>query len=132
MHAVRPVIANSGRFSVFVVREDQTVFRFAVIVDGQDELRLGFGRFGEIYDELAGFVREYCRTRIQSDAVDGEIAEVEIDRACLLQDQNVDSRADRSELGELIVERDVDEIVLGSPGVDQPLNARCEGRRNKS
>ena len=128
MNSIGPVVANGRRMAVFVLRENQAVFRFAVIVDVDNVWITRAGSLRKIEVELAIFAKERVRRPVESDSIHSQISEVDIYFPRRFDDGQIDARARGCDLGELIVERDVDEVVRGTPRVDQALNARRKDR----
>ena len=128
MNAVGPVVADRGGLTVFVVGENQSVFRFAVIedLDNVNVARAGSLRKSEV--ELAVSALKTVRVSVESDSIDSQISKVDIDVARWFDDGQVNARARGSDFGELIVERDVDEVVGWAPGVDKTFDTGGEDR----
>src|SRR6185369_2929462 len=118
MNAVGPVVADRGGLAVFVVGENQAVFRFAVVKDLDDVNIACAGSLRKSKVELVVSSKERGRTTVESDSIDGQISKVDVYLACWFDDGQIDARARGCDLGELIVERDVDEVVCWTPCVD--------------
>src|SRR5678815_1431840 len=131
MNAVGPVVANRGGLAIFVVGENQAVFRFAVIEDLDNVNIARTGGLRKIKVELAVSAKERGRTPVENDSIDGQVSEVDIDLARWFDDGQINARARGCDFRELIVERDVDEVMCWTPSVDQALDARSEGRGGK-
>ena len=132
MNAIGPVVADRGGLAVFVVGENQAVFRFAVIEDLDDVRITRAGRLQKIKVELVVFAKVSVRAPVESDSIDSQISKVDIEHARWFDDGQIDARARGRDFGELIVERDVDEVVCRAPGVDQALDTggeNCGGEK---
>ena len=58
MNSIGPVVANRRRLAVFIVGENQSVFRFAAVIDRDYETCSGVRAFRKVDMELSVFVRE--------------------------------------------------------------------------
>ena len=128
MNSIGPVVADGRRMAIFVRGENQAVFRFAVIEDVDNVWITRAGSLRKIEVERAIFAKKRVWRPIERDSIHGQISEVDIYLPRRFDDGQIDARTRGCDLSELIVERDVDEVMCGAPRVDQALDARREDR----
>ena len=79
MNAIRPVVAGGRGLSVLIVREDQSVFRFAVIFNRDDEVPAFSRDVLQMHIEPVRSPIELRGSAVDPHAVNGHFAEVQID-----------------------------------------------------
>src|SRR4029079_13431048 len=89
------------------------------------------GSLGKINMELVVPAKVCVRVPVERDSIYYLIAKVNIDFARRFDDGQIDASARRRDFGELIVKRDVDEVMCRAPRVDQALDASCECQGSK-
>src|SRR4026209_2824409 len=90
VNAVGPVVAARSGLAVFVVGENQAVFRFAVIEDLDDVNSTRAGGLRKFKVELAVFADECGRAPVESGSIDGQISEVDINFARWFDHSQID------------------------------------------
>ena len=128
VYAVGPVVADNCGLSIFILRQNQTIFRFAMIRNRDLQVSLGRDCRRQCDLKLSILMEEGNWLTVQGHGVGLKLAEIEINKSQRFQRDDINVGLCLCDLGQGIVQCDRNVVVGRTPRIDQTFATKRKSR----